>query len=135
MVLEGERGAKRTVVHSLKVVHQSQNVLVAHRHPLQYCDLIPNLQDISVSTDLALRGGSTYHVFPPGHETLVDDFRRVVATGVDVHTFLHDRVRASAQCLSGFVSARLDLRLLAGGWWCRHNQVGGNAGVGAEVVG
>jgi hypothetical protein len=35
-------------------------------------------------------------MFPPGHQTLVDDLGRIVATGIYMHTFLHDRVRASA---------------------------------------
>lgn len=63
---------------------------------------------------------STHHMFPPGHETLVDDLRRIIATGIDVHTFLHNRVRTSAQCLSGLVSARLNLRLLTARGLCRH---------------
>jgi hypothetical protein len=33
----------RTIIHGLEVIHQRQDILVAHRHLLQHGDLIPNL--------------------------------------------------------------------------------------------
>ena len=37
-----------TIVHSLEVVNQGQNVSVADRNPLQHSDLISDLTGISV---------------------------------------------------------------------------------------
>lgn len=82
-----------TVVHRLKVVHEGQDVLMPHRDPLQDRNLIP------------------HHVFPAGHETLIDHLGCVVSTRVDVHAFLDDRVRACAKGLARLVSAGLYLRL------------------------
>lgn len=97
---------------------------MAQRHLLQYRDLIADLYiSEEVSHALISRScgsPSTHHMLSPGHETLVDDLRRIIATGIDVHTFLHNRVRTSAQCLSGLVSARLNLRLLTARGLCRH---------------
>ncbi len=81
-----------TVVHGFKIVDKRQNVLVTHRHPLQHRYLIP------------------HHVFPPGHEALVDDLGRIVATCVNVHAFFHDAVGSSPQRLASLVPTRLDLR-------------------------
>ena len=38
------------------------------------------------------RATGTYHVFPAGHEPLVDDFGGIVAARVDVYALLDDRV-------------------------------------------
>lgn len=37
-----------------------------------------------------------YHVLTSSHQALVDDLGRIVVAGVDVHTFLDDRVGASS---------------------------------------
>lgn len=52
-------------------------------------------------------------MFSPRHEAFVDDFRGIVAAGVDVDALLDDRVGAGAESLADLVSARLDLGLLA----------------------
>lgn len=82
-----------TVVHGLKVIHQGQDVPVAHRHSFQDCDLVPD------------------HVFSPSHKPFVDDLRSIVSPCVDVYTLLNHRVAAGAQRLSGLVAAWLHLRL------------------------
>lgn len=86
----------RTIVHGLKIVHQGQDIPVAHRYSFQYRDLISD------------------HVFSPGHEPLVDNFGSIVSPCVDVHAFLDHRIAASAQSLAGLVSAWLHLRLRLG---------------------
>jgi hypothetical protein len=48
MVLAGgyayrQHGLRRTVVHSLKVIHQRKDVLVTHGDLLQDCDLVAHL--------------------------------------------------------------------------------------------
>lgn len=48
----------------------------------------------------------------PRHESLVDNFGRIVAPGINMDAFLDDGVRARSQRLSDFVSAGLNLRLL-----------------------
>ena len=53
------------------------------------------------------------------HHPLVDNFGRIVATGVNMHTFFHHRVRSCSQCLARLVAAWLDLRLLLS--WRRHS--------------
>lgn len=79
-----------TIVHSLEVVNQGQNVSVADRNPLQHSDLISD------------------HMLPPSHQSLVNDLGCIVSSSVDVDAFFHDRVRASSQRLAGLVSAWLD---------------------------
>ena len=90
-----------TVVHSLKVIDQRQDVLVAHRYSLQHSNLIP------------------HHMLPPRHEPLINDLRRIVPSGVDMDAFFHNTVRASAQCLSRLVATWLNLRL-----WLRRGHTG-----------
>lgn len=51
-------------------------------------------------------------MFAPGHQPLVDDFGRIVSSGVNVHAFFHNRVASRAQCLACLISAWLDLGLL-----------------------
>lgn len=82
-----------TIVHSLEVIDQGQDVPVPHRNPFQDCDFISN------------------HVLSASHESLVDDFSSIVSPCVDMDTFFDHRVTSSAQCLSSFISARLHLRL------------------------
>jgi hypothetical protein len=53
----------------------------------------------------------THHVFPPRHQSLVDNFGRIVPPRINVHTLLDDRVAARTQCLACLVPAWLDLRL------------------------
>lgn len=84
---------RHTVVHGLKVIHERQDVLVAHRHPLQHCNLIPD------------------HVLATRHQAFVDDFGSIVSARVNMYALLDDTVRASAECLPSLVPARLDLRL------------------------
>lgn len=73
---------------------------MAHGHPLQHRNLIPNLSVcIPLAIWLIARAGEGlrmvfYHVLAPGHEALVDDLGRIVATGVNMDAFLHDRVGA-----------------------------------------
>jgi hypothetical protein len=68
------RCATLTIVHGLKVIDQCQNILMSHRNPLQYCNLI------------------AHHVLSPGHQPLVDDLGSEIATGIDVDAFLDDTV-------------------------------------------
>jgi len=58
-----------TIVHSLEVVNQGQDVSVANRNSLQHGDLISD------------------HMLPPSHQPLVDDLSCVVSSSVDVDTF------------------------------------------------
>lgn len=85
------RGAL-TIVHRLEVIHEREDVLMSHRHPLEDSDLVP------------------HHVLPPGHEPLVDDLGGIVAARVDVHAFFHHAVGPSPQRFAGLVSTRLHLR-------------------------
>jgi hypothetical protein len=47
--------AHRTVVHGLKVVDQGEDIPVAHGHPLQHGDLVPDLRYISLVSGVAMR--------------------------------------------------------------------------------
>jgi hypothetical protein len=38
----------RTIVHGLEIVDECQDVPVAHRDSLQYCDLVPDLAHVSL---------------------------------------------------------------------------------------
>lgn len=61
-----------TVVHSLEVVNESQDVPVPNGHSLQDSNLIPD------------------HMFSTGHQALVNHLSSIVATSIDVNTFLDD---------------------------------------------
>lgn len=67
---------------------------MAHRYPLEHGNLI------------------AYHVLPPCHHPLIDDFGRKVPPGVDMNTFFNDRVGSRTQSLSSLVPARLYLGFL-----------------------
>jgi len=41
--------------------------------------------------------GKTYHVLPPLHEFLVDDFASIVLAGFDMNRLLHDCIRAAPE--------------------------------------
>lgn len=102
-----------TVVHGLEVIHQRQDILVAHGHPLQHRNLIPNLFAGFSHQLLHLRkahSSRAYHMFPPSHESLVDHLCGIVSPSINVHAFFHDRIGASPQCFARFVSAWLYLR-------------------------
>lgn len=117
--VKGSR-AQRTVVHSLKIIHQGQDVLMTHGHLLQHGNLISNLMRERKISPLPRRNrlrnpagrGSIHHVLSPSHQALVYDLCRIVAACIDVHAFLHDRVRACPEGLSGLISAWLDLGAL-----------------------
>lgn len=52
-------------------------------------------------------------MFTSSHQSLIYHLRGVVLTGVNVYTFLHDRVGARSEGLSGLVPAWLDFGFLA----------------------
>lgn len=56
---------------------------------LLYLDFLPSHIWISMRV-------KKYHVLTSSHQALVDDLGRIVVAGVDVHTFLDDRVGASS---------------------------------------
>ena len=64
---------------------------MSHRHSFEHRNLIPD------------------HMFPSGHQPLVNDFGRVVSTGLDVYAFLHHAVRSRTEGFARLVTARLDL--------------------------
>lgn len=73
-----------------------------------------------------------YHMLPARHHPLIDDFRRIVSSGVYMYTLLHHRVAPRTQCFPSLVPAWLDLGLcvsLVGGH-CR-----GRWGTLNEVLG
>jgi len=55
--------------------------------------------------------GSAHHVFPPGHQPLVNHLGGIIPPRVNVDAFFHDRVRPRPESLSNFVPARLYLGL------------------------
>ena len=67
-----------TVVHRLEVIHKRQYILMSHRHPFKHRNLIPD------------------HVFPPGHEPLIDDLCRIIPSSIDVYALFDNTVRASS---------------------------------------
>lgn len=80
---------------------------MTHRHPLQHCDLIPNLQSSGLSEPIPSASSPNlnlvnksvarnYHVFATRHQPLIDNLGRIVPARIDVHTFLHDRIGASS---------------------------------------
>ena len=115
---------------------------MAHRNPLQDCDLISNLsQPLSASDSRRAHGSNSglYHMLPARHHSLVDDFGGIVSTGVYVHTLLHHRVAPCAQCLPSLVSAGLDLGLLSGHcgrrWGDSRKAIGSIKATGFNVYG
>jgi hypothetical protein len=74
LAAQGQIRDEIQVVHRLKVVDQCENVLVAHRHALEHGNLV------------------AHHVLTASHQALVDDLGGIVASGVDVHALLDDRV-------------------------------------------
>jgi hypothetical protein len=103
---------------------------VAHGNSLQDGNFVPNLHRISL---WSARRSSTLanHVFPSGHEPLIDDFGGIVSPGVYVHTLFDNRVAACTQRLACLVPTWLYLclclrRLCARGAvrsHCRHGPV------------
>ena len=110
--LEGARKV-RTIVHGLEIVHQCQDVLMAHGHPFQYCDFIPYLWHFCVSTashgtnptlvtpvftasTLSIDSRPTYHMLPPSHHSLVDHFRRIISPRINMYALLHHGIASSS---------------------------------------
>lgn len=100
----------RTVIHSLEVIHKSQNVPVAHGDSLQHCNLISDLESISLASDFCLSRW-TNHVFSTSHKPLVDHLCSIVSPSVNVYALFDHRVTTRTQCLPRLVSAWLYLGL------------------------
>ena len=106
-----------TIIHGLEIIHQGQDILMAHGDSLKHRDLISDLDAGLLSAWIAMQKqcwwAGCYHVLSPSHQPFVNHFGRIIPTGVNVHTFLHHRIGASPKSLASFVSAWLDLRPLA----------------------
>lgn len=100
------KGGSITIIHGLEVVHEGQDILVAHGHTLQHGDLV------------------AHHVFAPSHKALVDNLGGIVAAGFDVYTLLDHAVRARAQRFARLVPARLHLRRRRRRGACGHGLAG-----------
>ena len=86
---------------------------MAHRDFFQHRNLVANLViHVRLKPMGRWRIRRTYHVFSSSHQPLVDDFGRIIATGVNMYTFLDGRVGACSQRLSNLVPTRLDGRRL-----------------------
>jgi hypothetical protein len=92
---------------------------VAHGYFFEHGNFISNLAPDYQSSVASVDKGVMvrfHHMLPSCHQPLVDDFRSVVLTSIDMHALLHDRIGASSQSLAGFISTGLDLWTLAI-WW------------------
>ena len=82
---------KRTIVHGLEIVNEREDIPVAHRYSLEHRDLVPDLFSLrSIIPSCGQFGCEPYHVFPAGHQPLVDNFGSIIPAGVDVDAFLDD---------------------------------------------
>ena len=60
--------AQLTVVHCLEIIHQRQDILVAHGDLLEHGNLIPHLQSgVSIQIDQFSFSIVAYHMFSSGH--------------------------------------------------------------------
>lgn len=81
---------KRTIVHSLEIVDQRKDVLMAHGDLLEHCYFVPHLRKTIISYRQKHSEPSSrvsHHVFPSLHHPLVDDLGGIVSACVDMYAF------------------------------------------------
>lgn len=83
---------------------------------------IPPTISPSILGALRMTRDIAHHMFPPRHQSLVDNLCSIVSSRVYMHTLLDHRVRPCAQRLSRLVPTRLYLgfRRLTVRYLCRH---------------
>lgn len=63
-------------------------------------------------------------MFPPGHQSLVNDLRGIIPASINMYAFFDHRIRSGSKGFTGFISTGLDLRPLVA-WGLGSHRVGG----------